>query len=68
MMQQLNRFQSALQFVDERKQLQAYEELAILYEHKVKDYEKAMQILNKGYECTICKVNYIKTEQTNQND
>lgn len=34
-------FQTALPAIPVRKQLQAYEQLAMLYEHKVKDYEQA---------------------------
>ena len=34
-------FQTALPAIPVRKQLQAYEQLAMLYEHKLKDYEQA---------------------------
>ncbi|MGN7479222.1 ribonuclease H-like domain-containing protein [Solibacillus silvestris] len=41
-------FRSAIPAISARKQLQAYEQLAMLYEHQVKDYELAFMYSEKG--------------------
>ena len=43
-------FRSSLPSITGKKQLQAYEQLAILYEHQVKDYEQALIYSKKGQE------------------
>lgn len=43
-------FHSALPTIPREKKLQAYEQLAILYEHQLKDYEQAMAFSEKGLE------------------
>lgn len=43
-------FLAAIHFVDERKQLQIYEDLAIIYEHHYKDYEQALKYSKAGIE------------------
>ena len=53
---------SALHFVDERKQLQIYEDLAIIYEHHLKDYETAMKYAQLGFNLLYQSQSY-KTEQ-----
>lgn len=43
-------FQSALPTIPDKKQLQAYEQLAILFEHQMKDYKQAQYYTEKGVE------------------
>ncbi|QBK25884.1 ribonuclease H-like domain-containing protein [Ureibacillus thermophilus] len=43
-------FQKAIHTIDGRKKLEAYEQLAMLYEHQMKDVSKAMQYTIKGIE------------------
>lgn len=40
-------FQSALSTIPDKKQLQAYEQLAILFEHQIKDYKQALHYTKK---------------------
>ena len=41
-------FQSALPTIPDKKQLQVYEQLAMLYEHQIKDYAQAYAYSQKG--------------------
>lgn len=43
-------FQSALPTIPDKKQLQAYEQLAMLFEHQMKDYDQAFVYSKKGCE------------------
>lgn len=54
-------FENALQGIPSRKQAQAYEQLAIIYEHQLKDVEKAYEYACKGQ--TVTKgINYVKQQ------
>ena len=44
----VNSFEKALLFIENREKLKALEQLAILFEHQFKDYEKALHYTNQG--------------------
>ncbi|MCM3389029.1 ribonuclease H-like domain-containing protein [Ureibacillus chungkukjangi] len=44
----VNSFEKALLFIGNREKLKALEQLAIVFEHQFKDYEKALHYTNKG--------------------
>ncbi|RHW39281.1 exonuclease [Lysinibacillus yapensis] len=43
-----NSFEKALLFIENREKLRAFEQLAMIYEHQMKDYEKALNYINEG--------------------
>ncbi|WP_339288705.1 ribonuclease H-like domain-containing protein [Ureibacillus sp. FSL K6-0786] len=47
-LESIESFQKAIHIIDERKKLKAFEQLAMLYEHQMKDYSKALQYTIKG--------------------
>lgn len=55
-------FQKAIQQIDDRKKLKSYEQLAMLYEHQIKDYSKAIQYTIRGIEL-IQNGTFLKEEQ-----
>ena len=55
-------FQSALPTIPDKKQLQAYEQLAMLYEHQMKDYAQAYAYSQKGKEL-IEHISFAKPSQ-----
>ncbi len=55
-------FQSALPTIPDKKQLQAYEQLAMLYEHQIKDYAQAYAYSRKGSEL-IEHLSFAKPQQ-----
>ncbi|QCR32202.1 ribonuclease H-like domain-containing protein [Lysinibacillus sp. SGAir0095] len=44
----VNSFEKALLFIENREKLKALEQLAIIYEHQFKNYEKALHLTNEG--------------------
>jgi uncharacterized protein len=55
-------FQSALPTIPEKKQLLAYEQLAMLYEHQLKDYQQASTYCEIGLKL-VERMVFIKQEQ-----
>lgn len=55
-------FQRAIDTIDHRKKLKSFEQLAILYEHQIKDYSKALQYTIRGIEL-IQEGSFLKEEQ-----
>lgn len=55
-------FIKSIHQIDEKKQLKAFEQLAILYEHQKKDYENALKFSQKGMEL-IRKGQFLKQDQ-----
>ncbi|MDN4493827.1 ribonuclease H-like domain-containing protein [Ureibacillus aquaedulcis] len=58
-----NSFEKALFFIDNREKLKALEQLAIVYEHQFKDYEKAIYYTNQGINLINNNI-FLKKEQT----
>ncbi|QDQ02261.1 exonuclease [Lysinibacillus fusiformis] len=44
----IDAFVAALHFIEPRKKLQAFEQLAIIYEHQIKDYQQALIYTQEG--------------------
>lgn len=59
----VNSFEKALLFIENREKLKAIEQLAIVYEHQLKDYEKAIQYTNEGLKIINHNL-FLKKEQT----
>lgn len=58
----VNSFENALLFIDNREKLKALEQLAIVYEHQLKDYKKALNYINQGLNM-IESNSFMKKEQ-----
>ena len=55
-------FQNALSFVNNREKLKVLEQLAILYEHQLKEYERALHYTNEGLQLLESQ-SFIKKDQ-----
>lgn len=62
----IDAFQSALPTIPDKKQLQAYEQLAIIFEHQLKDYEQANLYAQKGMDLAGQMVFQKLTQYENQ--
>nr|WP_106778780.1 ribonuclease H-like domain-containing protein [Lysinibacillus timonensis] len=58
----ISSFERALPFLDDRKKLRAFEQLAMLYEHQFKNYEEALQYTLTGLNL-VNKMSHYTIEQ-----
>lgn len=58
-------FEKALLYIGKRERLRALEQLAIVYEHRFKDYEKALHYTKQGLDLTKSN-QFMKREQTDK--
>ncbi len=61
----VNSFDKALLFIGNREKLKALEQLAIVYEHQLKDYEKALYYTNQGIKLIESNL-FMKKEQADK--
>ncbi|MFC7685088.1 ribonuclease H-like domain-containing protein [Ureibacillus sp. GCM10028918] len=60
-----NSFEKALLFIGDREKLKALEQLAMVYEHHLQNYDKAINFTNQGL-TMIDAIQFMKKEQTDK--